>query len=322
MTALLATIYLLLHFGAGLVLPYKPGFKPYFYQAMYEAGADLEKRLNRDNRPQSVRIVRGTMAGFMLGVLGAIAGAIMVLLGHTMFGFFLELPFLACCINFMTQVKVVKELLKNLESNNLPQTAATLQPYVQEPLKDADGHTLIRKALEYMAVSFNKFLLAPVFWLLIAGPVGLALYVTFSALQRAFGPPDKRRRYFSQFARGIDALLNFIPAAIGAAFLTGTGLFLSRSSPWRALKTVFEQSRACGAYYQGWLMAALAGGLGVTLGGPVRYTADYAESHPWVGVEGTSARVQPNDLYRASQLQYAFFVCAFAMVFVLMIFGK
>jgi adenosylcobinamide-phosphate synthase len=320
--ALLATIYLLLHFIIGLVLPYRPGFKPYFYQAMHEAGADLEKRLNRDNRPQSVRIVRGTLAGLMLGALGAIAGAIMVLLGHTLLGFFLQLPFLAACINFMTQVKVVKELLKHLAANNLPQTAATLQPYVQEPLKDADGHTVIRKAIEYMAVSFNQFLLAPVFWLLMAGPIGLALYMTFSALQRAFGPPDKRRKYFSQFVRGIDILLNLVPAALGAAFLTGTGLFIRRQNPWRALGTVYQQSRACGYYYQGWLISALAGGLGVTLGGPVRYTADYAESHPWVGLEGATARVQPNDLFRAAQLQYAFFVCAFAMVFVLMIFGK
>ncbi len=100
--ALLATIYLILHFGAGLVFPYRPGFKPYFYQYVEEAGIDFEKRLNRANRPQSVRIIRGAAAGLLMAALACIAGFIVWYAGkHMHVGFaFIQLLFLSCCINF------------------------------------------------------------------------------------------------------------------------------------------------------------------------------------------------------------------------------
>ncbi len=322
--ALLVTIFLLLHFGAGLALPYKAGFKPYFYRGMFEAGIDLEKRLNRETRPQSVRIVRGAMAGLMLGALGCIAGIAIKFAGHITYGFGLQLLFLACGINFMMPIKLVRQIIKHFgaSSNELPQAIAALQPYTQEPLANEDAHTVIRKTVEFIAVSFNQFLLAPVFWLLVAGPVGLSLYVTFSALQEAFGLPDSRRKYFGQFVRTIDTALNVIPAALGAVFLAGSSLLLSHANPWPVVRTIYQQCRECGLFYQGWLLSAMAGGMNITLGGPMRYNTGYVENHPWVGPQGTSARLMPDDLLRAERLQYIFFICAAGMISILMILGK
>jgi adenosylcobinamide-phosphate synthase len=321
--ALLAMIFLILHFGAGLALPYKRGFMPYFYKYVMEAGVDFEKRLNRQARPQSVRIVRGAGVGAMMGILGAMAGFIVMYAGHHIqtFGIVIELLFLSCCINFMTPMKVVRQVQKHLEANQPFQAVTALQPYMLEPLDKDDIHSLIRKTAEFIAISLNQFLLAPVFWLLVAGPIGLALYVTYSALNRAFGLSDSRRRYFGQFVRAVDTLLNFIPAILSAIFLAVSALFVSRSSPWRAITTVFLQSKGARLYYQGWLIAALAGGLGVTLGGPIRYSLDYSENHHWVGPPTASARLMPQDLSRAALLQYAFFMCVLAMVCGLMIFG-
>ena len=317
----LLTIFLILHFGAGLVLPYRPGFKPYFYKWVEEAGLDLERRLNREARPQSVRIVRGTTVGFMMGALGCLAGIAIRYAAQIPYGLGIQLIFLSCCISLMTPLKLVRQIQKHLNANELPQAIAALQPYLQVSLENADTHTVIRKTIEFISISLNQFLLAPIFWFLVAGPVGMSLYVTYAALQQAFGLLDKRRRYFGQFVRAVDALLNFFPAVLTVIFLTASALFVSRSSPWRAIKTILQQSRGYHFRYQGWLIAALAGGLGVTLGGPVRYNADYAEDLPWVGPSNTSAQLMPEDLARAALLQYVFFMCIIAMVSGFMILG-
>lgn len=317
----LLLIYLVLHLGAGLLLPYKPGFKPYFYKYIEDAGLDLERRLNRENRPQSVRVVRGASVGLIMGVLGALAGVVVLYVGHVPYGRALQLAFIMLCINFMTPMKVVKQVQKHMETpGELPKAGAALQPYMQELLEPtADVHTVLRKTIEFIALSLNTFLMGPVFWLLAVGPVGMAFYVTFSALQHAFGVPDPRRRYFSSFVCAVDMLLNIFPAMLTTAFLTLGALFVSRSSPARAFTTILQQSRRQHFIYQGWILTAVAGALGITLGGPVKYSPGYTEGHPWIGPPETSARLWKDDLSRAALLQYVFYICVIALVALSMI---
>ena len=319
--ALLALIFVIMHLGAGLVLPYKPGFLPYYYRWMEESGLDFEKRLNRSERPQSVRLVRGIGMGLLMGILSGIIGFMIWYAGrYGSVGIVLPLIFLSCCVTFMTPMKVVRQIEKSLETEEgLPLAKAALQPYVAEPLANEDVHTVIRKTIEFIAVSLNQFLLAPIFWFIIAGPVGLSLYVTYSALRRACGLPDGRRIYFGQFVRGVDTVMNIIPAAVSTFFLMISALFVSGSNPWRAAVTVFQQSRKYQFFYPGWLITALAGGLGVTLGGPVRYSEKYSENNEWVGPQGSTARLLPEDLSRAALLQYSFFMCTVIFISVLII---
>ena len=318
--ALFLTIFLILHFGIGLVLPYRHGFKPYLFRWMEESGFDFERRLNRENRPQSVRIVRGAAVGFMVGVLGCLIGMAVKYIGQTPYGFGIHLLFLALCISFMMPMKLVRQISSYIDRNELPQAIAALQPYLQEPLDNADMHTVIRKTIEFIAISLNKFLLAPIFWFLAAGPVWMSVYVTYSALQQAFGLPDRRRKYFGQFVRLVDALMNFLPSILSAVLLAISALFVSRSSPWRAANTILDQIKGRSFHYQTLLITALAGGLGVTLGGPVRYSTDYGDERPWVGPAGSSARLMSDDLARAALLQYVFFICVIGIVSALIIF--
>lgn len=320
--ALIALIFVIVHLGIGFILPYRPGFLPFYYRWMEESGFDFERRLNRPERPQSVRVVRGIAVGLLMGILSGVIGYVIWYAErrHGIIGICLELLLLSCCVTFMTPMKVVREIQQYLAADQLPRIITELQPYVPESLQDEDIHTIIRKTIEFIAVSLNQFLLAPVFWFIIAGPIGLLLYVTYSALRHSCWRPDGRRRYFGSFVRGIDTILNIIPAAISTFFLTISALFVSRSNPWRAVVTVWRQSRECHLVYRGWLIAALAGGLGVTLGGPVHYNnPKHSENYDWVGPPGSSARLMPSDLSRAALLQYVFFMCVVLFISVLMI---
>lgn len=306
----LLALYLVLHLCAGLVLPYRRGAKPYFFMLVEYTGLDLERRLNRESRAQPARLARGAVVALVFGFIAAFAGY----LGQR-FGWAAEFVLLALCINFMTPLKLLRRVVRHLQHKELSQAADELQPHLNAPLDRNDSHALIRKALEFIALSLNQHLAGPVFWFLAAGPVGLLLYVTYAALNQAFGLADERRKYFGRCVRGLDTLLNVVPSLLTAFMLCVSALFVSKSNPLRAVSTLLRQ----GYPYSGWPIAALAGGLGVTLGGSVRHSADYTEERAWIGPEGSSARLEVGDLERASLLQYVFFICTIGILSILMI---
>jgi len=274
------------------------------------AGLDLERRLNRETRPQAARLIRGIAAALVLGVFACLAGYAVSRLGWVA-----ELIFLSLCVNVTIPLKLVRRITRHLRRDEWPAAVEALQPYLKAPLDKADTHALIRRAIEFIVLSLHRFLAAPVFWFLAAGPVGLSLYTTYSALYQAFGLPDKRRRYFGWCVRVIDMLLNIVPAFLTVLLLCASALFVSKSNPLRALLTLFRQGRP----YSGWLMAAMAGGLGVTLGGSLWHSADYTEEQAWIGSKGSSARLGVEDLERAALLQYVFFMCFVVALSALMI---
>lgn len=310
-------IYLVLHLCIGLLLPYRPGMKPLFYMLMERAGIDLERRLNREGRPQSVRFIRGTLLALVLGGCGFLAGYDIQQVGKMTYGWMVVLLFLSLCVNFMAPLKVVRQIIRHLRKNELSAALQTLQPYFVEPLEKADVHTGIRKTVEFIADSLHTFLVAPAFWFLVAGPVGLALYTAYAGLWQAIKLGDDQRKYFGRTVRCIYVLLNIIPAMITAFILAFCALFVRGSNPWRAFKTIFAPVGEMRG--RGWRIAALAGGLGITLGGPVRYNSDYAEEYLWIGPAGSSARLTVEDLMRASLLQYIFFICVIGILSTLVI---
>lgn len=308
--AALLMIYLVAQLGLSTVLPFRPAAKPLFYKWMEDAALDLEQRLNRENRPQSVRIVRGAAVALILAALALMIGFLFAQVSSkASFGFIAQLVFLYLCMSFVIPLKLVSEIRRLLQSNQALQAASLLRPYMQETLENPDGHAVVRKTIEFIALSLNRFLVGPAVWFVIGNTEGLALYVAFSAMQQAFGLPDPRRRYFGHLVCNVDMLLNIIPGVVSVALLVLGACFVSRSNPLSALSVVFTHPRRQPVLYQDWLLAGIAGGLGVTLGGPIRYSAEYTENRPWIGPKGATAKLVINDLARAALLEFVFFIC-------------
>jgi cobalamin biosynthesis protein CobD/CbiB len=61
-------------------------------------------------------------------------------------------------------------------------------------------------------------------------------------------------------------------------------------------------------------IAALAGALGVTLGGPRRHENGHTIGHGWIGPAGTSARLGTAEVRRGALLLMVVFMIAIALV--------
>jgi len=145
---------------------------------------------------------------------------------------------------------------------------------------DASGVT--KGALESLAENMSDGVLAPLFWLLIAGLPGAALYKAINTADSMIGYKSDKYQDFGWAAAKVDDLVNLIPAratgwlmALAASLSPG----LSGHDAIRAMASTAPNHLSPNA---GWPEASLAGALGIRLGGPRSYQGRKADL-AWMG---------------------------------------
>ncbi|WP_409021049.1 adenosylcobinamide-phosphate synthase CbiB [Brevundimonas vesicularis] len=153
---------------------------------------------------------------------------------------------------------------------------------------DMNEPDIATAAIESLAESFNDGVVAPVFWFLLAGLPGLFAYKAINTADSMIGHMEPRWRAFGWAGAKTDDLMNWIPARIAGSLIalagtvTGSGL-----KGWQVMR---RDARKHASPNAGWTEAAMAGALGVRLGGEVRYDGQIA-MRPMLG-EGEPPKAQ------------------------------
>lgn len=130
---------------------------------------------------------------------------------------------------------------------------------------------IARAAIESLAENFSDGVVAPVFWMLIAGLPGAAVYKAVNTADSMIGHRTPRYQAFGWAAARLDDLLN-LPASRLSAFLIIAAATVtpraSASGAWRAVRRDAGRHRSPNAGYP---EAAMAGALGLALAGPRSY---------------------------------------------------
>jgi adenosylcobinamide-phosphate synthase len=127
-----------------------------------------------------------------------------------------------------------------------------------------DERGVAAAALESLAESFNDGVVAPAFWLAVAGVPGLFIYKAVNTADSLIGHREARWRAFGWAAARTDDLMNLAPARLAGALvvLAGGG---------RGLGVMLRDAPKHASPNAGWPEAAMAGALGRRLGGIARY---------------------------------------------------
>ena len=103
-----------------------------------------------------------------------------------------------------------------------------------------------------------------------AGPVGAVVYRAVNTLDSMFGHQDERYREFGWAAARIDDLANYLPARLTAP-LACLAAAIARQRPLGAWRILWRDGRNHASPNSGLAEAAMAGALGVQLGGVTFY---------------------------------------------------
>ena len=133
-----------------------------------------------------------------------------------------------------------------------------------------DEAGVLRAATETLAENLSDAVVAPLLYLALGGPVAMAAYKAVNTLDSMVGYKNELYREFGWFSARADDWANWIPARLTAVFIwicaMCPGLRL-RGSVEAALRDAARQPSP----NSGWPEAAMAGALGVQLGGVNSY---------------------------------------------------
>jgi adenosylcobinamide-phosphate synthase len=136
---------------------------------------------------------------------------------------------------------------------------------------ELEQQEVIRAAVESVAENTVDGVVAPLFFAIIGGPVGIMLYKAINTLDSSFGYMEDRYREFGWASARIDDLANFIPSRITGLLIVVASAVLSLRAK-SALRIFLRDRKKHPSPNAGHAEAAMAGALGVQLGGASHYS--------------------------------------------------
>jgi len=209
---------------------------------------------------------------------------------HPCLGVALEVWLFSTCLAARSLADHALAVYRPLIAGDLTEARRRVGYIVGRDTAELDDREVARAAVETVAESTCDGVIAPLCWGLIGGaPLAMA-YKAVNTLDSMVGHRDERYWEFGWASARLDDLANLVPARLSALLLALAGL--SR----RAGRTARRDARKHPSPNSGWPEAAMAGLLGVQLGG-----LNYYDGEPeWRAHMGEPLRpVEPADIQRS-----------------------
>ncbi len=231
----------------------------------------LDRLFSRDMTPALRRLAGILAVAIALSVVAAITFVVQWQLLRLPFGIVPVAVLASALIAQRSLHRYVANVASALERQDLDAGRKAVSHIVGRDTARLDRAGIARAAIESLAENFSDGIVAPVFWLVVAGLPGAALYKAINTADSMIGHRTPRYADFGWSAARLDDLVN-LPASRFAALLLILGSVLcndaSAGTAWRAVWRDAARHRSPNAGYP---EAAMAGALGLSLAGPRFY---------------------------------------------------
>jgi adenosylcobinamide-phosphate synthase len=180
------------------------------------------------------------------------------------------------------------EALRAAEAPDLETARCELALIVGRDTASLDCGEIGRACVETVAENCNDAVVAPLFWLALGGPVALWTYKAASTLDSMVGYRNERYRDLGWASARLDDLLACVPARLTWLLIALAALVWGERAG-AALRIGWRDGRKHPSPNAAWPEAAMAGALGVQLGGPASY-GGVPSFKPLLGDYGTAIR--------------------------------
>ncbi len=251
-------------------------------------------------------------AGLVLAVVGGFAlaaGGLLWLSGWVAawLAWLLSLLLAWQCLSAGQLWREARSVLAALDHGDLPLARRRLAMIVGRETQLLDPYGVRRAVVETVAENFNDGVVAPLLYLALLGPVGAVAYKAVNTLDSMVGYRDERYRDLGWAAARLDDLAGWLPARLSALLLMAACPLLGLKAE-RAWRVALRDHGAHKSPNSAWPEAAMAGALGVRLGGPNVYHGVLVDK-PWICPEGGPSGPQQAEM-AVRLMQLAFILAA------------
>lgn len=188
-----------------------------------------------------------------------------------------------------------------LKTGGLPAARTAVARIVGRDTARLDAEGVAKAAVETVAENFSDGVAAPMLCMFLGGaPLALA-YKAINTMDSMVGYTNERYLYFGRVPAKLDDAANYLPSRIAALFLISAAALTGQDARsarrvWRrdANKHLSPNAGQC--------EAAMAGALGVQLGGDAWY---FGERHEKAALGDPKRPTAPEDILAANRVMYA-----------------
>ncbi|HHT9159715.1 MAG TPA: cobalamin biosynthesis protein [Candidatus Brocadiaceae bacterium] len=218
-------------------------------------------------------------------VAGTVLATYVLVLVSRNICFLCELMMGVLIIYFSISIKSLafeaKKVMTSLKENDLIKARKFLAKIVGRDTVHLNEEQIMRACVETVAEGSVDGVLSPLFYSFIGGPIGAIAYKAVNTLDSMVGYKNEKYIRFGWASARLDDVANYIPARI-SCLLIPMASFLCGCSFKRSLKIALRDGRRHESPNSGIPEAAIAGALGVQLGGPSTYQGEFVEK-PFIG---------------------------------------
>jgi adenosylcobinamide-phosphate synthase len=234
--------------------------------------ARLDAGLNRTDASPHARRIAGIVSLAIVVAVAAAAGAL-VERALLMLPLGVVLAALAGSA-FIAQRSLhqhVAAVATALERHGLAAGRTAVAKIVGRDPEVLDEAGVARAAIESLAENFSDGIVAPVFWMALAGLPGAAAYKAINTADSMIGHRTPRHAAFGWAAARLDDLVNLPASRLAALLVVGAAALGDRAAAAAAWRAVVRDAGDHRSPNAGYPEAAFAGALGLALAGPRVY---------------------------------------------------
>jgi len=194
-------------------------------------------------------------------------------------------------------IKTARHVDRLIETGHIQEARTALRSLVGRDTEQLDEEQIRGAVIESVAENLVDAGIAPVFYLLLGGGALAITYRVINTLDSMFGYKTPELRDFGWAAARLDDAASWLPARLTVLIVSLVGWLFGTG--WsRPLGTALQHGRRHASPNSGLPMAAVAGVLGIRLGGARLYDGHHSD-HGYIGHE---ANPIGSDLMRRAEL--------------------
>ncbi|KJY62281.1 Cobalamin biosynthesis protein CobD [Bombilactobacillus mellifer] len=243
----------------------------------------LTRHLNRPTATSQQKRLGGIITVFV--TIGLASGLVALLLKLVqpvpVLAYLIGIYFSYTCISTKQLAIEARKVIKYVNQGDLSHARQQLGTIVGRDTSQLNSNEIIKAAIETVAENTSDGVIAPLCYLLLAGPVGGIAYKAVNTLDSMIGYQNQQYQDFGKFAAKLDDWVNYLPARLTWCLLlvASWGLRLDYRKAFQIGKSDRKKHLSPNSAFA---EAVVAGALHLQLGGPHTYFGQRVDK-PYIG---------------------------------------